>query len=138
MHIDSPIPERLIEAISVMFLPLFLGTRPYARSPLGARDLKRSIEMCVPDSSTNTRRLTSKREDSHRHRALAPSSRSWARGDFFEWPPSRKPTDIAAHRSLRDLHATLIEESLAMLGEGQVGVGLQMSGQPLPQCLALH
>jgi hypothetical protein len=27
-HIDSPIPERLIEAISVRFLPLFLGTRP--------------------------------------------------------------------------------------------------------------
>ena len=28
MHIDSPIPCRLIEAIKVRFLPLFLGTRP--------------------------------------------------------------------------------------------------------------
>jgi hypothetical protein len=27
-HIDSPIPERLIEAIKVRFLPLFLGTLP--------------------------------------------------------------------------------------------------------------
>ena len=87
-----------------------------SRSPFGARELKRSIEMCVPLSSTNTRRLTSKRETSHCHRALAPSSRSEATCDFFEWPLSRKPTDIAAHRSLRDLQATLIEESLAMLG----------------------
>jgi hypothetical protein len=38
MHIDSPIPYTLIEAISVRFLPLFFGTRPKARSPLGARD----------------------------------------------------------------------------------------------------
>ena len=82
-HIDSPIPYKLIEAMSVRFLPLFLGTRPYARSPLGALDLERSIEMCVPDSSTNTNRLTSKRETSHRHRALAPSSRSEATFDFF-------------------------------------------------------
>src|ERR671911_1272934 len=94
--------------------------------------------MCVPDSSTNTRRLTSKREDSHRHKALAPSSRSWARGDFFERPPSRKPTDIAAHRSLRDLHATLIEESLAMLGQGQVGIRVQLIGEPLPQSFPFH
>ena len=28
MHIDSPIPERLIEAMSVRFLPPFLGTLP--------------------------------------------------------------------------------------------------------------
>jgi hypothetical protein len=51
---DSPIPCRLIEVISVRFLPLFLGTSPYALSPLGARDLKRSIEICVPLSSTRT------------------------------------------------------------------------------------
>ena len=67
----------------VMFLPLFLGTRPYARCPLRARERRRSIEMCVPDSSTNTNRLTSKREASQRQRSLAPSSRSWAMGDFF-------------------------------------------------------
>jgi hypothetical protein len=68
--------QKLIEAISVRFLPLFLGTRPYALTPLGARDLRRSIEICVPLSSTNTSRLRSKRETSHRHKALAPSSRS--------------------------------------------------------------
>src|SRR5215203_7072439 len=112
MHIDS---------ISVRFLPLFLGTWPYALTPLGARDLKRSIEICVPLSSTNTRRLTSKREDSHRHRALAPSSRSEAIGDFFEWPLSRKESYVTAHRSLRDLYARLVFESLAVLPEGKVG-----------------
>src|SRR5215212_4400898 len=87
MHIDSPIPCKLIEAISVRFLPLFFGTRPYALTPLGARDLKRSIEICVPLSSTNTRRLTSKRETNHRHRALAPSSRSEAIFDFLSGHP---------------------------------------------------
>src|SRR5215212_5773638 len=94
--------------------------------------------MCVPDSSTNTNRLTSKREASYRHRALAPSSRSWATGDFFERPLTRKPTDVAAHRGLRDLQARLVLESLAMLFEGKVGVPLQVPGQPPPQCLALH
>src|SRR5215213_898092 len=107
MHIDSPMPSRLIEAISVRFLPLFLGTLPYALTPLGARDLKRSIEICVPLSSTNISRLTSKRVTSHRHRALAPSSRSWAIFDFFERPLSRKAGYRAAHRRLRDLHTRL-------------------------------
>jgi hypothetical protein len=51
---------------------------------------------------------------------------------FFEWPLSRKPTDVAAHRRFGNLHATLIEESLAMLPQGQVGIGLQLFGQPLP------
>src|SRR5215212_10238121 len=138
MHIDSPIPYRLIEAISVRFLPLFFGTRPKALAPLGARDLKRSIEMCVPLSSTNTSRLTSKRETSHRHRALAPSSRSEAIFDFFEWPSSRQPSYVAAHRSLRNPHAHLILESLAMLIESEIGVGLQLRRQPLSQCLAFH
>src|SRR5215212_5125010 len=118
MHIDSPIPKRLIEAISVRFLARFLGTRPYARSPLGARERRRSIEMCVPDSSTNTSRLTSKREASHRHSSLAPSSRSWATGDFFERPPPRKASDVSAHRGLRDRNASLVFEGLAMLIEG--------------------
>src|SRR5918993_4523693 len=83
MHMVSPIPDRLMEAISVVFLPLFLGTLPYARSPLGARDLRRSMEVCMPLSSTKMRRLTSKREDNHRHSPLSPSSRSEATFDFF-------------------------------------------------------
>src|SRR5215203_2451589 len=57
---------------------------------------------------------------------------------FFEWPPSRKPTDIAAHRSLGDLQATLLRKSLAMLPESEIGVGLQLRRQPLPQRLAFH
>src|SRR5215213_10484756 len=118
MHIDSPIPSKLIEAISVMFLPLFLGTRPYARCPLGARERRRSIETCVPESSTNTNRLTSKREASQRQRSLAPSSRSQAMGDFFERPSPRKASDVSAHRGLRDRNASLVFEGLAMLIEG--------------------
>src|SRR5215203_2043547 len=138
MHIDSPIPCRLIDAISVRFLPLFLGTWPYALTPLGARERSRSIEICVPLSSTNTRRLTSKRETNHRHRALAPSSRSEAIFDFFEWPPSWKPSNVTAHRSLGDLQPTLVLKGLAVLGQGQIGVGLQLRRQPLPQDLTLH
>src|SRR5215217_5901823 len=57
---------------------------------------------------------------------------------FFEWPPSRKPTDIAAHRSLGDLQATLLRKSLAMLPESEIGVGLQLRRQPLPPRLAFH
>ena len=36
MLIDGPIPSKLIEEISVTFLPQFLGALPWARSPLGA------------------------------------------------------------------------------------------------------
>src|SRR5215211_2309693 len=57
---------------------------------------------------------------------------------FFEWPPSRKPGYVTTHSRLGDLHATLLRKSLAMLPEGQVGIPLQVPGQPLPQCLALH
>jgi hypothetical protein len=41
------------------------------------------MEVLKPDSSTNTSRLASKREASHRHKPLACSSRSEAMGDFF-------------------------------------------------------
>ena len=44
--------------------------------------------------------------------------------DFFERPLSRKPGYVAAHRGLRNLHPTLVLKSLAVLGEGQIGVGL--------------
>src|SRR5215212_6179946 len=86
----------------------------------------------------NTSLLTSKREDSHRHRALAPSSRSEATGDFFEWPPSRKAGYLAAHRRLGDRNARLILEGLAMLSEGEIGVPLQVLWQPFPQSPALQ
>ena len=82
MHSPIP-PRRLIEAMSVWFLPRFLGTLPYALLPLGALDLKRSMEMQKPLSSTNTSLLASKREASHLHSPRSSSSRSWAMGDFF-------------------------------------------------------
>ena len=72
-----------MEAIKVVFLPRFRGTLPWARSPFGARDLSRSMEVWNPDSSTKTRRLASKRETSHLHKPQSPSSRSEARRDFF-------------------------------------------------------
>ena len=105
----------------------------------GARERRRSIEICVPLSSTNTRRLTSKREDSHRHRALAPSSRSDATFDFFESATRPEGGLLRAHRRLRDLHATLIQKSLAMLpARVRSGFLFRVLGQPLPQCLALN
>src|SRR5215218_9534851 len=60
----------------------------------------------------------------------------WA--TFFERPPFRKAGNGAAHSRLRDLHARLIQKSLAMLPEGKIGIGLQLFGEPLPQCLALN
>jgi hypothetical protein len=36
MLMDGPIPESVIEEISVTFLPQFLGALPWALSPLGA------------------------------------------------------------------------------------------------------
>ena len=88
-----------------------------SRSPLGARERSRSIEMCVPLSSTNTNRLKHRSERTAIATELSLPRRVLGLVvTFFERPPSRKPTDIAAHRSLRDLHGTLIEESLAMLG----------------------
>src|SRR5215213_3025726 len=57
---------------------------------------------------------------------------------LFERPPSRKSSYVTAHRSLRDLHARLIQKSLAMLPEGKMGVCLQLFREPLPQGLALH
>ena len=84
--IDSPIPPwRVIEAISVVFLPRFLGTcrRP---SFLRSLALRRVMEVLKPDSSTNTSLLASKRLASHRHNPLASSSRSEAICDFFERP----------------------------------------------------
>lgn len=46
MLIASPItPSRVMDAINVVFLPRFLGTLPYALSPLGARALSRIMEV---------------------------------------------------------------------------------------------
>jgi len=76
-------PSRVIEAISVWLRPRFLGTLPYARFPLGALALRPVMEVCKPDSSTNTNRLASKRLASHLQSPRVSSSRSEATGDFF-------------------------------------------------------
>ena len=82
--IASPIPpSSVIEAIRVVFLPRFLGTLPYALSPLGALALKRVMEVCVPHSSTNTKRLGSTDPIRSPKAALSRSSRSEATRDFF-------------------------------------------------------
>ncbi len=72
-----------MEAMSVWFLPLFLGTLPYALFPLGALALRRAMEVWNPLSSMNTSRFASKCLASHLHRARISSSRSVATGDFF-------------------------------------------------------
>ena len=51
-------------------------------------------------------------------------SPSAATFDFFERPLTWKPGYVTAHRSFRDPHATVVLKRLAMLGQGQVGVGL--------------
>jgi hypothetical protein len=44
--IGAPIaPSRVIAAISVVFLPRFLGTFPYALFPFGALALRRVMEV---------------------------------------------------------------------------------------------
>jgi hypothetical protein len=80
----TPIPPwRLMEAMRVWFLPLFVGTFPYALLPLGALALRRIIEIEKPLSSMNTSLLLSKWEASHFHSPRFSSSRSVAMGDFY-------------------------------------------------------
>ncbi len=83
--IASPIPpSRVIEAMSVVFLPRFVGTLPYyALSPLGALALARVMDVCVPHSSTATKRLGSTDPIRSPKAALSRSSRSCATRDFF-------------------------------------------------------
>src|SRR3712207_1501129 len=89
------------------------------------------MEMLKPLSSTNTRRLASKREASHRHKPLASSSRSRATCDFFDRPSA---IGQAGYRSPDggggDPLAELLLESLAVLLESKVGVSLQVLWQP--------
>ena len=54
MLMDGPIPCKLIEEISVTFLPQFLGALPCDLSPpLGALPYLGVSAMLVEDSSTN-------------------------------------------------------------------------------------
>ena len=84
--IAGPIaPSSVIDAISVVFLPRLRDTLPYyALGPLGALARERVMEVCVPHSSTKTKRLLgSIIAERSRKMALASSSRSEATFDFF-------------------------------------------------------
>src|SRR5215210_4489913 len=89
------------------------------------------MEMLKPLSSTNTRRLASKREASHRHKPLASSSRSWAICDFFDRPSTigqagyRSPNRGGGYCLIK-----LLLKSLAVLFESKVVVSLQVFWQP--------
>ncbi len=72
-----------MEAKSAVFLPLFLGTLPNARSPFGARALKRVMEVWVPHSSTHTNLFGSTLPARLRKAHLSRSSRSEEPRVFF-------------------------------------------------------
>ena len=72
-----------MEAMRVVFLPRFLGTLPNARSPLGARPRSRVMEVCVPHSSTHTKRPGSTLPARSRNASLSSSSRSEEPRVFF-------------------------------------------------------
>src|SRR5215213_11647319 len=111
MH--GPMPPLVMLAKSVVFLPRFRGTRPWALWPLGALALRRVMEVCVPHSSTNTRRPGSRRLTPSCQRALSASSRSEAGRDFFERQP--QTPEGAAEAGDGDRPAALVLEELAVL-----------------------
>src|SRR4051812_49960110 len=86
------------------------------------------MEMLKPLSSTNTRRLASKWEASHRHKPLASSSRSEAISvTFFHRPPTiGQASYCSANGCGGDPLAELLLESLTVLFESKVVVGLQV------------
>ena len=78
MLIDGPIPSKVIEEISVTFLPQFLGALPRALSPLGALPYLGMSAMLVEDSSFGSTPFRRSRKA-----PLFSSSRSVATTDFF-------------------------------------------------------
>src|SRR5215216_1276030 len=100
MLIDGPIPSKVIEQMSVTFLPQFLGALPRALSPLGALPYLGMSATLVEDSSTNLSRSGSTPLSRSLKEPLTRSSRSVATTDFFEGPT--KPAHGPAHRRHRD------------------------------------
>src|SRR5215216_6215257 len=100
MLIDGPIPSKVIEQMSVTFLPQFLGALPRALSPLGALPYLGMSATLVEDSSTNLSRSGSTPLSRSLKEPLTRSSRSVATTDFFEGPT--KPALGPAHRRHRD------------------------------------
>src|SRR5215211_7998197 len=130
MEVPIP-PSRVITAISVVFLLRFLGTFPQALFPLGALTLRRVMEVLKPLSSTNTSVPRRSGKPATRHKPLACSSRSEAIWDFLGRPPT---VGQGGYRSPNggggDPLSELLLESLAVLFEGKVVVGLQVLWQP--------
>src|SRR5215208_4274766 len=93
------------------------------------------MEVCVPHSSTNTKRPGSRRLSPSCQRALSASSRSAAGRDFFERQP--QTPEGAADAGDGDRHALLVVEELAVLLEGEVGVARDLRRQRLLQRPAL-
>jgi hypothetical protein len=139
MHIASPIPRRLIEAISVVFLPygFWAPCRRLALpwEPESAVDPSRCAYRFRPrirGVSRRSEKPATAIKPSLPRRVLS------LLATFFQRPLSRNPGYVTAHRRLGDLYARLILERLAMLPQAQVGIGLQLLWQLLPQSRALH
>jgi len=80
----------------------------------------------------NTSRLASKRAANHRQNPRRPSSRSEAILDFFERPAPGQTRDRPSDGRRRDRHRAVVGllERLAVLGQRQIVVVLEMGGQP--------
>jgi hypothetical protein len=117
MVIDSPMaPSRVIEAISVVFLPRFLGILPRRLVFVDESGFHTSMTRLRARAPKGERAYASKWEASHRHRPLTSSSRSEATCDFFDRPGSLwQALDGPAHRGGRDQYACVLFEGLAML-----------------------
>src|SRR5215212_6196696 len=130
MEVPIP-PSRVITAISVVFLLRFLGTFPQALFPLGALTLRRVMEVLKPLSSTNTRCPASKREASHPPQTSRLLVTLGCYLGLFGRPPT---VGQGGYRSPNggggDPLSELLLESLAVLFEGKVVVGLQVLWQP--------
>ncbi len=97
----------------------------------------RVMEVCVPHSSTHTNSSGVILPASSRQEALSCSSRSEAKRDFFKRPLPRQTSDGAAHRGGGDPHGVLVLECLAVLFEGEIGIGPKLLRQPRLKCCAL-
>jgi hypothetical protein len=87
----------------------------------------------VPHSSTHKNSSGAIPPASSRQVALSSSSRSEAKRDFFERPLPRQASDAAAHRGGGDPHGVLVLECLAVLFEGEVGIGPKLARAATPQ-----
>src|SRR5215203_5564456 len=128
MH--GPMPTLVMLAKSVVFLPRFRGTLPWALWPSGGS------WRCA--SHTRPRTPSARDRGALAPRASAPFRPRRARrpgGTFFERQP--QTPEGAADAGDGDRHALLVVEELAVLLEGEVGVARDLRRQRLLQRPAL-